>query len=154
MLTKKILLICTLSSFSGLAFAKDYQADDIVGFWLTEEKSAVIQVKKNPEKSSYFGEIVWLKEKEKLDKKNPEEKLRKRPILGLKNTWGFKFDGEDEWTDGEIYDPKSGKTYSAKMELDGKDELELRGYVGVPLFGRTSTWTREKGKTPDFIKKD
>ena len=39
------------------------------------------------------------------------------------------------------------------MELDDKNELELRGYVGVPLFGKTTEWTREKSKVPEYIQK-
>src|SRR5690606_4566928 len=81
-------------------------------------------------------------EKEVLDVNNPDEKLRNRSLLGLKNLDGFKFD-DGEWTGGEIYDPKKGKTYSANMEIeDGK--LHLRGYVGVPLFGRTAVWERSE----------
>ncbi len=68
--------------------------------------------------------------------------------MGLVNLEGFKFD-DGEWEDGTIYDPKSGKTYSATMELDGKNLLKIRGYVGISLFGRTTEWTRQKSKTPD-----
>jgi uncharacterized protein (DUF2147 family) len=46
------------------------------------------------------------------------------------------------WTDGSIYDPASGYTYRCQLSLDGNDRLRLRGYVGVPLIGRTTTWTR------------
>ncbi|MBC76454.1 MAG: hypothetical protein CME64_10610 [Halobacteriovoraceae bacterium] len=159
MLIRKISLIFTLLFFSLGAMADDdVKADDILGYWLTEEKTGVIHIQKGDD-NRYFGEIVWVKDihtgkaKERLDKENPDEKLRSRSILGLKNTWGFKFDGDDEWVDGSIYDPKSGKTYSAKMELDDRDELELRGYVGVPLFGKTTEWTREKSKVPAYMQK-
>lgn len=169
MLTRKISLIITPLFFSALLFtslfasfsahADDVKADDILGFWLTEEKTGVIEIKKNT-KNEYYGEIVWVKDvhtgkiKDKKDVNNPDEKLRERSILGMKNTWGFKFDGDDEWEDGNIYDPKSGKIYSAKMELeDNGQKLDLRGYVGVPLFGKTTEWTREKGRIPEYIKK-
>ena len=46
------------------------------------------------------------------------------------------------WRDGTIYDPASGRTYSAEARLDGPDRLLLRGYIGIPLIGRTATWTR------------
>ena len=157
MRTRKTWLIFTLAFFSLCAFADKHQPDDVLGFWLVEEKTAVIEMKKDPD-GTYYGEIVWLKDlhtgaaKEKLDINNPDEALKKRSLLGLKNTWGFTFDGDDEWTDGNIYDPKSGKTYSAKMELeDDGNQLELRGYVGVPLFGRSTEWTRETGKIPAYI---
>lgn len=141
MLGKKICVAIFLI-FSSSAFAQT--ADAILGKWLTEKKTAVIEIYKA--KDTYEGKIVWLKRiadgevKDILDVENPDEKLQKRSVLNLKNLSGFKFEG-DEWTGGKIYDPKSGKTYSAKMSLkEGK--LHLRGYVGVPLFGRTSVWTR------------
>lgn len=51
---------------------------------------------------------------------------------------GFEFD-DDEWEDGTIYDPENGKTYSCTIKFrDGK--LDLRGYIGISLIGRTQTW--------------
>ena len=46
------------------------------------------------------------------------------------------------WTDGRVYDPESGKTYQGRITLEQEDTLKLRGFVGAPVFGRTSTWTR------------
>jgi uncharacterized protein (DUF2147 family) len=57
--------------------------------------------------------------------------------------WGFIFDEEDkQWKDGTIYDPKTGKEYSCKAEMKKNNVLEVRGYIGVSVFGRTDTWTR------------
>lgn len=53
----------------------------------------------------------------------------------------FEMRGSDEASNGTLYDPKSGKTYHGAIKLDGS-RLELRGYVGIPLFGETQTWTR------------
>ncbi|HTF80193.1 MAG TPA: DUF2147 domain-containing protein, partial [Cytophagales bacterium] len=63
---------------------------------------------------------------------------------GLEFVWGFTYDGEDTWEGGNIYDPKTGKTYSAEFTLEGNDVMKLRGYVGFTWIGRTSTWTRTK----------
>jgi uncharacterized protein (DUF2147 family) len=41
-----------------------------------------------------------------------------------------------------VYDPENGKTYSGKMYLTATNQLELRGYVGFPIFGRTEFWKR------------
>jgi uncharacterized protein (DUF2147 family) len=46
------------------------------------------------------------------------------------------------WVNGHIYDPTSGSTYTCNLALDGDDRIRLRGYVGIPLIGRTTTWTR------------
>lgn len=54
----------------------------------------------------------------------------------------FVFEGDNTWSDGTIYDPREGKTYSCKLTLKSPDQLNVRGYVGVALFGRTEIWTR------------
>ncbi len=126
-------------------------ADDILGTWLNEDKDAHVEVFKEGDK--YFGKIVWLKDpideetgKPKTDKHNPDPELKKRPTLGLLLLTDFVFD-DDEWEDGDIYDPKSGKTYSCYMvfpDEDDLDNLKIRGFIGVSLLGRTTYWTRVK----------
>ena len=54
----------------------------------------------------------------------------------------FAFAGKTVWKGGTVYDPKSGKTYSGKMTLVSPNKLDMRGFVGISLFGRTTTWTR------------
>lgn len=132
------ILLFLIPSF---VFAQD--ADDVLGYWMTDDGKAKIEIYK--EAGKYNGKIVWLAEpyengKPKLDTENPEEELRSRPLMGLNLVSGFEFD-DDQWEDGEIYDPKEGKTYSCRMRLKG-NELEVRGYIGVPMFGRTVIWTR------------
>lgn len=121
-------------------------ADDIVGVWLTGGKEpSKIQIFKSGEK--YYGVIRWLKNptdngKAKVDTKNPDESRRNQPIVGKIILTSFEFDGDDEWDDGKIYDPESGKTYSCTITLKNKNTMKVRGYVGILLFGRTETWTR------------
>ena len=82
----------------------------------------------------------------KTDIENPDEGLRDRAILGLEILSGMKYEGNGTWGGGTIYDPVNGKTYSASMSLDGPDDetLDLRGYIGISLFGRTTGWRRVK----------
>jgi uncharacterized protein (DUF2147 family) len=121
------------------------KADDITGVWLTNGKEpAKIHVYKAGDK--FFGKIVWLKNpakdgKPKVDSKNPDKNKQSQPIIGLVILQNFTFD-DDEWEDGKIYDPESGKTYSCNISLDGNNKLKVRGYIGVSLLGRTETWTR------------
>ena len=120
-------------------------AKAILGQWLTAEGTSKIEIYQCGDE--YCGRIAWLKEPERdgkprVDENNPDQNLKSRPLLGLQILRGFTFDGEDVWKGGKIYDPKSGNDYSAKMTLVEPNKLELRGYVLVPLFGRTETWTR------------
>ena len=137
------ILIALLISFEGYSQNK---ADDITGNWLTGGKEpAKIQIYKSGEKFS--GKIVWLKNpiengKQRVDANNPDKAKRSNPIIGLVMFTGFKFDGNDEWKGGDIYDPESGKTYSSYLYLKDKNTLKVRGYVGISLFGRTETWAR------------
>jgi len=152
MLAKKIYLPLLLTILSVNSYSKDLSPDSILGFWLSENGSAIIEVTKN--NSLFNGKLVWLElmytgeVPEPLDKENPDKKLKNRKLLGLQNLTGFKFDN-DEWNGGKIYDPKSGKTYRAYMSLADSTTLKLRGYIGVPLFGRTSEWKRQKSAIPD-----
>lgn len=138
---KTLVLIAALALVAPLTWAQ--QADDILGIWYNQEKTAKVEIFKRGDK--YFGKIVWLKEpmrdgKPKLDRENEDESLRTRPIMGLEILKDFEFD-DDEWEDGTIYDPKNGETYSCYMEKDG-DSLKVRGYIGISLIGRTAIWTK------------
>lgn len=64
-----------------------------------------------------------------------------QPIEGMVLIEGMEKEGE-QWKGGTILDPSNGKTYKAVMEMDGPDRLKVRGYIGVPLFGRTQMWHR------------
>lgn len=69
--------------------------------------------------------------------------LKGKPIVGLTIMTGLKKDGDD-WENGKILDPKSGKVYSAKAKLiEGGKKLEVRGFLGISLLGRTQVWERQ-----------
>jgi uncharacterized protein (DUF2147 family) len=69
---------------------------------------------------------------------------RNQPVLGMTILWGIVKQG-DEYQGGEILDPETGKIYRAKMKLiDSGKKLEVRGFIGVSLFGRSQIWLREE----------
>jgi uncharacterized protein (DUF2147 family) len=127
-------------------------SSDILGIWKTEKDEAKVEIFSCGEK--ICGKIIWLKNPlytdsrngefgtPLLDHNNPDPALRKRPILGLQILAGFTPAAGNNWVNGTCYDPKSGNTYRGKIHLAASDRLELRGYIGIPLFGRTSVWTR------------
>lgn len=67
-----------------------------------------------------------------------------KPLVGMEIMWGLTPDGDNEWSGGKIMDPKKGKEYKCKIELENEDKLKVRGYVGIPTFGRTQYWYRLK----------
>ncbi len=138
-----------LSAFLSLQLAAQNNPDACLGTWLTGSKKGHVQIYKQGEK--YFGKIVWLKEpndpatgKPKSDINNPDAQKKNRPLLGLINLRDFKYDGENIWEDGKIYDPENGKEYSCKIKLINANQLDVRGFIGVSLIGRTDSWVRVK----------
>ena len=141
---KKTLLSCFILLLIS-AFAAKAQTDKVEGLWYNDAKTAKVQITKAAN-GKFNGKIVWLKEpsengKPRTDELNPDEQLRKKPLLGLKILSDFEKDGNDKYVDGKIYDPKNGKTYSCKMTYKGKT-LDIRGYIGISLLGRTTVWER------------
>lgn len=144
-----LLLIIGLSSFSYYSFQKE-DGDQIMGIWEPSNGKARVKIEKIGKK--YYGRIVWLREpidpdtgKPKVDKNNPDEKMRNTPLKGYRLLKDFVYTGKNEWSEGTIYDPESGTLYSCEITMK-KDVLNIRGYVGVKLLGRTDTWTRLKIK--------
>lgn len=142
---KKLILPILALLFILPIFAQN--AERITGVWFNGEKTSKIEISQ-AEDGSFIGNIVWLKEpndargKAKTDSKNPDEKLSKRPLMELQVLSGLSYDGKGKYSGGKIYDPKSGKTYSAKAEMPNNNTLALRGFIGISLAGRTDTWTR------------
>ena len=80
--------------------------------------------------------------KEKTDIHNPEAAKRSHSIIGLVFICGLARKSDTRWENGTIYDPHDGKTYSCAMDLQGRDQIKVRGFVGVILLGRNYVWTR------------
>jgi uncharacterized protein (DUF2147 family) len=151
-LTTALLVILMAFGSSSKAQSK---ADKILGYYLTfddetgAEKSQV-QVYKDSN-GKYYGKIVWLKEpnkdgKPKVDDKNPDVKLQKRAIMGLEMLKGFKYNESDnEWNDGSIYNPASGKTYNCYINFESATKVKIRGFIGASWMrlGKTAYWTKE-----------
>ena len=132
------LLICFLS----LNLYGQATPDAILGIWFNEEKDAKIKVYK--EDGKFDGKIVWHKTGDDIspfDQKNPDPELRTRKKVGLVILSDFDFKS-GQWENGTIYDPKSGKTYSCVIKMQKDGSLNVRGYIGISLIGRTTNWTK------------
>ncbi|RZK47968.1 MAG: DUF2147 domain-containing protein [Pedobacter sp.] len=128
-------------------FTLGVKAQKFEGTWLNSSKEGRIEIVKKG--NAYFGKLIWIKEpndeqgKPKLDKNNPNPQLRNKALIGTEIIKDMKLNGA-VLEDGSVYDPKTGKTYSCRIKLVGSDKMELRGYVGISMLGRTEVWTRVK----------
>jgi uncharacterized protein (DUF2147 family) len=119
-----------------------------IGLWYAEGGAAQVEISQCG--NTLCGRVVWLRSPldengcALQDHHNPDTTRRNRPVLGLEILQGLTPDrgSENEWSGGTIYDPSNGKTYSCRLTMDGNSHLHLRGYVGIPLIGRTTTWIR------------
>jgi uncharacterized protein (DUF2147 family) len=140
---KKVVVILLFTAICLSAFAQN--KDAVVGQWVNATGEAHVEIYKRNNK--YFGKLAWLKNpkdergQNKTDSKNPNVSLRSKPLLGLEILREFIFDGE-KWTDGKIYDPKSGKTYSCNLTLNDDGNLNIRGYIGLSIIGRSEVWKK------------
>lgn len=124
-------------------FISFFSYAQIEGTWKTiddqshQAKSYVEIFKKS--NGLYYGKVVKLLVKPE----DPNCSLCKgdrkgKPVLGMEVIRGLKKEG-DKFTDGSITDPKNGKTYKCTITREG-NKLNVRGYIGFSLIGRTQTW--------------
>jgi uncharacterized protein (DUF2147 family) len=125
-----IISICLLFFTSKIySFTKTDESEKIVGIWFTDDKTSKIQIYKS--ENQYFGKIVWLAQK------GSKEDLKVKPTLGYQIFRKFTFEGKNIWSGGQVSDPRSGMTVSGKMTLKNENTLNVRGYIGAPMFGKT-----------------
>ncbi len=136
---------------AGAAAAE--KTEPVLGLWLTTGGESRVEITQGAD-GKLTGKIVWLADvnypagdaeagKPKHDRHNPDAAKQAAPIVGLEILQGFTKASDGTWTGGTVYDPKNGKTYKCKMSLseDGK-QLNVRGFIGVSLMGRTEVWDR------------
>lgn len=106
-------------------------AQDIFGLWWTTDKKSMIRIYQCGNK--LCGTVEYI----------PNPDPQGKQIKGDQLLSGFRQTQENVWKKGRIFDPRKDKSYKAKLTLKG-DELKVRGFVGISLFGKTKTWTRVK----------
>jgi len=138
-LCRTVSLLLLLASGTLLA-----DTASVEGRWLTQERDGWIRIKVIGDtlEGSIAGSPNDDEERE-FDDRNPDAALRNRRLQGLTIMTGFQFDGGRRWTGGRVYDPNTGKTYKCTVTLLDANTLKIRGYIGVSLFGRSETWTRD-----------
>lgn len=144
---KFILAIVAFMGFAAPAVADSSP----LGWWEDQTGKAGILISKCG--ADLCGKIEWLKTpldsstgKPKTDIHNEDVALRGRKLCGLSILGDFSPDGDGGWKGGWIYDPEGGKTYKSVMHMAADGTLHVRGYIGIPLLGRSEVWTRPATK--------
>ena len=138
------LLLALVTCWFGATAVHATDPASPIGFWKGED--ATFEMFESEGKLS--ARIVALSEprtsegKEKTDIYNPDPKKRNHPIIGLVFISGFTKTSDTRWENGTVYDPKSSRTYSCLMDLQGPDKIKVRGYIGIAVMGRNYIWTR------------
>lgn len=148
MVFRAIVFFPLILLFACSVYAQQRPGDKIIGTWLSETKEGKISVYRSGNK--YYGKLIWSKNMyaadgvtSNKDIHNENKNLRNRPLKNLVLLNNMEYLGDDSYSNGTIYDPKNGSEYSCNMRLKG-DRLNIRGYIGISLIGRTSVWTRIK----------
>ena len=127
-----------------------YAQNTVIGKWKTMDDEtgkpkSIVEIYESGGK--IYGKVIEILDKE--HKKSVCSKCsgpdKNQPILGMVSIRGLSKKG-NEYRDGQILDPQNGKLYKSIVALDGKDNLKVRGYIGVSLLGRTQVWYRVKNK--------
>jgi uncharacterized protein (DUF2147 family) len=121
-----------------------------VGLWKTidddgKTEKSLVRISENGGVLSGTIEKIFdpAKQDSKCDKCSDERK--DKPALGMIILRNIRQDGDDKslWDGGDILDPNNGKVYKARLKpIEGGKKLEMRGYIGMPMLGRTQTWLR------------
>ena len=125
-------------------FVYGQSADAIVGTYLNADLKSKIEFFKSGD--TYSGKIVWLKEPNdengnpKKDVKNPDKSLRNRPLMGLVNITGLKYDGGGKYIDGKVYRPAEGDELKFKVKVNADGSIDVTGTKGI--FSLTKTWKK------------
>lgn len=131
---------CAALSGTSPAAAKG-TSSGIEGSWLTDDRKGVVAIA--PCGEQLCGHITQVLDRTAgvptTDVNNPDPRLRSRPLIGLRTLWGFTR-RRQVWDGGQAYDPKSGKSYRSKLELERDGSLKVTGCVLFICESRR--WTR------------
>ncbi len=138
------LLMFLVLSFTGFNAVHAIAEEEILGIWLNLAGDGQIEISKQGE--NYIGTIIGSTNPDSPDRKdinNADPALRDRSLLNIQIFGDLTYRDENKWNGGWIYDPNNGKTYKCKMTLKDSNTIEIRGYIGVSLFGRSEEWKRK-----------
>jgi len=145
-MTKRLFTSVLLTQFIFISISYATDGASPVGKWWVEGNESQIEIYEKEGK--LFGKIAWTLRKyeddgrEKLDYNNPDKSLQHRHIQSFDFITNLVKKDQKKYGDGKLYNPKDGRTYSCEIELQSKNKLRLKGYIGHPLLGKSVIWER------------
>lgn len=147
---KNIFFAALMMVVSQAAFAQSLPADKITGIWLSTDSEIGLKFEIFKSDGKYYGKLLWASNMyeadgttPKKDFNNPDRALQSRSRRGIVNVTNLTYK-DGAYTDGKLYNPSDGDTYSLNAKLKSDDSLEFRGYIGISLFGKTMNFKRVK----------
>lgn len=140
-LALRVLAGAGLAACAGAA-----HADQLDGFWMDSHGEVVLEVA--PCGTDMCAKVVWLRLPYGPDRlplkdfRNPDESLRNREVCGLRVIEGFKKQDDGTWGGGNVYVPDLGMSFSGYAKVLSPTQIEVRGYVFLPLFGSSEVWSK------------
>jgi len=149
-------LLCTLLLLDARAFAADPMvapndppAHQVLGTWLTQDRDGLIEISLASD-GTYQGRIVGGNDPDRLDDTNPDPALRREHLQGHVIMQGMRYLGQGRWSTGSIRDPNNRHVYKCRLTLLSPERLQVRGFLGISLLGRSQIWTRYTSKKLDL----
>ena len=140
-------LAAVLGLFVSFAFAADRaRATELDGFWMDSHGEVVLEVE--PCGKAMCAKVVWLRLPYGPDRlplkdfRNPDKSLQHREVCGLRVIDGFTKQPDGTWGGGNVYVPDLGMSFSGYAQILSPTQIEVRGYVFLPLFGSTEVWSQ------------
>lgn len=150
-LRKALLALAAMGMTAPQALAGGVATPE-TGLWVDDTGKGAVKIEACG--SKLCGRIYWLKDKVNAqgqpltDRHNPDPRKQSRPICGLPVLGNLQRMPEGGYDAGWVYDPKIGKSYSVAIKLANRDTLQVTGYAGIKLLGKTFYWTRAKSQLP------
>lgn len=146
LITLLIGILCSI----GFSYSHAAELNSPVGYWktiddITGKPKSIVQISKRSD-NTLMGTVVRIFPKVGDDQTKLctacKGQLHNQPIVGMTILSGLK-PKNNQWTNGHIIDPANGKVYKCALHtLDAGKHLSIRGYIGLPLLGRSQTWER------------
>jgi uncharacterized protein (DUF2147 family) len=134
----KLFLFLVFSCFSVNIYSQSNEADMILGDWISPKNDVIVQCyKKN---NMYYGKIVWFK-KYYYNLKYDPNAVPERNWLNIDVISKFKYK-DNEWSDGQIFALKKGKTYEGFIKMKDINTMEVTGFAYIRMLSETLYFTR------------